>query len=271
MNYYRLRGYTYPYQDNSLDNTPFLEDSHWDYIWNDYVLDSQLRGLIFESIGHIEIAFRTQLELVMSLKYGSRWYCDSRYFYDSARHKKDLEELQKDWEFSSEDFKKHYETKYDDSLEPPAWMIFETATFGLTSKFYNNIKYDIIEKTEIAKFFGFTKSSVKILESWIRHLNTVRNICAHHSRLFSRVNITRPVFPRAIARRWVNPWVKDDRIYASVCIIKKLLDICNPEFDFLTRLKPIVNNFRKEQFASMGIPDNWESEELFCSNITFTT
>ena len=80
VNYYRLRGYTYPYQNNSVSNTPFLENSCWEYIWNDYVLDSQLRGLIFESIGHIEIAFRTQLELVMSLKYGSRWYCDSIFF-----------------------------------------------------------------------------------------------------------------------------------------------------------------------------------------------
>lgn len=263
VNYYRLRGYTYPYQNNAGNDSSFLENSHWGYVWNDYVLDSQLRALIFESIGHIEIAFRTQLELVMSLKYGSRWYCDSSYFHDTTKHKNDLEELLKDWKYSSEDFKKHYESKYDNSLEPPAWMIFETATFGLTSKFYNNIKYAISEKSEIAKFFGFSKPSVKILESWIRHLNTVRNICAHHSRLFSRVNITRPKFPRDITGKWVSSWVKDDRIYASICIIKKLLDICYPKFDFMTRLKLIINKFRKEQFVSMGIPENWETEDLF--------
>lgn len=63
VNYYRLRGYTYPYQDNSLSDSPFLKDNHWQFIWNDYIMDSKLRSLIFESIGHIEIAFRTQVEL----------------------------------------------------------------------------------------------------------------------------------------------------------------------------------------------------------------
>lgn len=174
-----------------------------------------------------------------------------------------MEELKKDWLRSHEDFKTHYETKYDSSLEPPAWMIFETATFGITSKFYNNIKYNITEKAEIAKYFGFSKSSVKILESWMHHLNTVRNICAHHSRLFSRINITRPVFPRNIDGKWVNSWCKNDRIYVSICIIKRLLDMCAIECNFLDRLKPIINAFRKEQFSLMGIPENWESEDLF--------
>lgn len=263
INYYRLRGYTYPYQDNSKKDTPFLKNASWAFIWNDYVLDSRLRSLIFEGIGHIEIAFRTQLELVMSLKYGSRWYSDSRYFYNKSRYENDIEELEKDWSRSHEDFKNHYEAKYEDSLRPPAWMIFETATFGVTSKFYSNMHSSFAEKAEIATYFGFSKASVKILVSWIHHLNTVRNICAHHSRLFSKVNITRPVFPRHIKGKWVKVWPKEDRIYASICIIKRLLDICAPEFDFINRLKPIINAFRSEQLATMGFPDNWENEDLF--------
>lgn len=72
VNYYRLRGYTYAYQDNTVDDTPFLKNNCWNYIWNDYVMDSRLRSLIFESISHIEIALRTQIELVMSLSYGMK-------------------------------------------------------------------------------------------------------------------------------------------------------------------------------------------------------
>ena len=53
VNYYRLRGYTYPYQNNTLENTPFYPNSKWDFIWNDYVFDSKLRNLITESLGHI--------------------------------------------------------------------------------------------------------------------------------------------------------------------------------------------------------------------------
>ena len=263
ITYYRLRGYTYPYQGKFQKETPFREKGSWDFIWDDFVLGFQVRSLIFEGIGHIEIAFRTQLELVMSLKYGSRWYSDSRYFFNKSRYENDFRELEKDWNRSHEDFKNHYETKYDDSLCPPAWMIFETATFGVASKFYSNIDSSFAEKAEIAKYFGFSKASVKILVSWIHHLNTVRNICAHHSRLFSKVNITRPIFPKHITGKWVKAWQKEYRIYASVCIIKRLLNICAPDFVFTNRLKPIIKSFRSEQLATMGFPVNWENEELF--------
>lgn len=263
INYYRLRGYTYPYQDNSKKETPFLEDNHWDLIWNDYQMDIKLRGFLFESISYIEVAFKTQLELNMSLKYGSRWYSDSRFFYDSVKYRKDYSELQDDWNRSEEDFKKHYDTNYDSSLCPPAWMIFETATFGIASKFYSNLLKDISTTNEIAEYFGFTKQTKKIFISWIHHLNTVRNNCAHHSRLYSKANIITPMFPTSISGKWVSNWPNPSRIYASICIIKKLLDICAPDFDFVNQLKPIIKMARKEQLPSMGFPENWEEEALF--------
>ena len=263
INYYRLRGYTYPYQDNSLEDTPFLKTNSWNFIWNDYVMDSRLRGLLFESISHIEIALRTQIELVMSLKYGPTWYTDSRYFFNTNFFNKNLEELEKCWERSEEEFKKHYETKYIETELPPSWMIFETSTFGLTSKYYESINNSYSEKAEIAKYFGFGKAQVFIFISWLRHLTTVRNICAHHSRLFSRVNINRPVYPKKLKGAWVSNWPNDERVYASVCIIKKLLDSCMSEYDFIGKLKPIVAMARKEQLPSMGFPKGWENEPLF--------
>ena len=42
ISYYRLKGYTYPYQKNDDKDTPFLPNSKWNYIWNDYVFDSKL-------------------------------------------------------------------------------------------------------------------------------------------------------------------------------------------------------------------------------------
>ena len=263
INYYRLRGYTYPYQDNSKPNAPFFKTNSWDFIWGDYVLDSQLRSLLFESIGHIEIAFRTQLELVMSVKHGSRWYADPRFFHNKNSHSKDMAELEKDWNRSNEVFKSHYTSKYDTSLEPPAWIIFETSTFGVVSKFYSNIDSLYSEKTEIAKYFGFSKAAVKVLVSWIHHLNTTRNICAHHSRLFSKSINTRPIFPKHIRGSWVSQWLKDDRVYCSICIIKKFLDICAPDFDFVSRLNLVLKNARQEQFSVMGFPKDWKQEPLF--------
>ena len=140
INYYRLRGYTYPYQNNYADNTPFFPNSKWEFIWNDYIFDSKLRNLVTDALGHIEVSLRTQLELEMSLAHGSRWYTDLTLAYDEDLFNKNLEELKGHWNRSREIFKEHYESEYNNSLPPPAWMIFETTTFGTVSKIYSNIK-----------------------------------------------------------------------------------------------------------------------------------
>jgi abortive infection bacteriophage resistance protein len=201
INYYRLRGYTYPYQDNSRSDSPFLSGSCWSYILNDYMFDLQLRTLLFEAIGQIEIAFRTQLELCLSLAYDSHWYENRSLFHNDGRLTQDLKELQGHWDRSREIFKEHYESEYDTSVMPPSWMIFETTTFGIVSKFFSNLERNIPAKSQVSAFLGFTKSSTKVFISWMQHINLVRNICAHHSRLFSRSFIrAEGLIPRPLGR-----------------------------------------------------------------------
>ena len=59
VNFYRLRGYTYCYQDA---NENFKAGACWKYISSDYINDAALRTLIFEAISYIEIGIRSQLE-----------------------------------------------------------------------------------------------------------------------------------------------------------------------------------------------------------------
>ena len=56
ISYYRLRAYTYPFQDNSKDGQPFNVDVSFEQIIELYVFDRKLRLLIFDSIEKIEIA-----------------------------------------------------------------------------------------------------------------------------------------------------------------------------------------------------------------------
>lgn len=263
INYYRLRGYTYTYQNNSVPDSPFYESVKWEYIWNDYVFDSKLRNLLTEALGHIEVAIRTQLELEMSLDYGSRWYTDSKLCFDEELFQKNLDELNKHWDRSREIFKEHYEKDYDNSLPPPAWMIFETTTFGTVSKIYSNLEATISAKTRIAEYFGFTKSSTKVFISWMQHLNLVRNICAHYSRLFSRSFIVKPMLPKNPTGKWVSTIPAHDRVYISICIITYFLDRCGTEFNFRKELKEVMKMCRPAQLPSMGFPENWKEQELF--------
>ncbi len=268
ISYYRLKGYTYPYQKNDDKDKPFLPNSKWNYIWKDYVFDSKLRNIIIDALGHIEVSFRTQLALEMSIAYGSRWYTDSKLAFSKELFDKNLEELYGHWNRSREIFKEHYETEYDNTLPPPAWMLFETTTFGTVSKIYSNIKKDILAKTKIANYFGFTKASGKVFISWMQHLNLVRNICAHHSRLFSRSFIVRPMIPTSKPVKWVNSIPAQDRIYLSICIITYFMDICAPDFDFRKHLKEVMAICRITQLPSMGFPADWEEQILFMENVS---
>lgn len=260
VNYYRMRGYTYCYQ--SPDST-FNDGTSWQLVLDDYLHDTELRSLVFEALSFIEIGIRTQLEYRMSIAHGSIWYEDETLFHDKKILANDLKELKGHWRRSSEMFKTHYETHYDTSVSPPSWMIFETTTFGIVSKFFSNIDSALSARNEIANYFGFGRTSAKVFISWMRHLNLVRNICAHHSRLFSRSFIIKPMIPTNRPEKWVSSWPAQDRLFPSVCIMTRLLEICAPDYDFKNMLKSTVRKFRKGQLPSMGFPAEWENEALF--------
>ena len=63
ISYYRLRAYTYPFQENGEDSehTFTRKDIHFKDIIDLYCFDRRLRSLIFNTIEKIEVAVRTKL------------------------------------------------------------------------------------------------------------------------------------------------------------------------------------------------------------------
>ena len=53
ISYYRLRAYTYPYQNNDLEDHPFHKGITFDMILNTYLFECELRLLGFEDIERI--------------------------------------------------------------------------------------------------------------------------------------------------------------------------------------------------------------------------
>ena len=64
ISYYRLRAYTYPFQDNvnpSADHKFLRSDIHFSDIIYLYCLDRRLRSLMFNAIEKIEVAVRAKI------------------------------------------------------------------------------------------------------------------------------------------------------------------------------------------------------------------
>ena len=78
ISYYRLRAFTYPFQDNQdpdADHSFLRDDIDFNDIIDLYVFDRRLRNLVFNELEKIEVAVRTRLSLVYSVSnQNAMWY-----------------------------------------------------------------------------------------------------------------------------------------------------------------------------------------------------
>jgi abortive infection bacteriophage resistance protein len=94
ISYYRLRAYTYPFQNNDDSNHTFIKPVTFDQVLYLYVLDRELRLIVFDAIERIEIALRTQIIYHFALQHGSHWFENPNLYIDNTLLRKDLYSLE---------------------------------------------------------------------------------------------------------------------------------------------------------------------------------
>lgn len=273
ISYYRLRAYTYPFQNNidpEADHCFLRNDIHFKDIIDLYCFDRRLRSLIFNAIEKIEVALRTKIVQIYSEATGnSHWYEDESLFKDNSFLNNDIEEtylydilyddIEHEVDRSNEDFIKHYKSKYSNPKTPPAWMTLEVISFGTLSRLYELLKKDDNKKM-VAKSFGLNK--IDILENWMHALSNLRNCCAHHSRVWNRRFIVNILLPTNADHLFLDrdtiSKVKRNKLFAYLCCIKYILDIISPNNSFHKNLKELIANGGKLlSLKDMGFPENW--------------
>lgn len=260
ISYYRLRAYTYPFQDNLNSNHLFIKQISFNDIINLYVFDRQLRLLLFNAIEKIEIALRTQIIYQYSINYGGFWHLNSTLFNNCEYFAEQKAALQKEINRSNEIFIKHYKNTYTNPIDPPSWMSLEVSSMGLLSKIFANLKKDK-SKDIIAHHFGL--KDVDILTNWIFCLSILRNICAHHGRIWNR-RLPQIILPRKPIYTFINnKQIHTNKIYASICCIQYILNIISPEHNFKNNLFILMNNCPLLQDNEMGFPINWQNEPFW--------
>lgn len=260
ISYYRLRAYTYPFQDNNDPNHPFTSPVSFDDIISLYVFDRQFRLFVLDAIEKIEISMRTQVIYHWAMNHGAHWHLARNLFRNPVQFAKDFNRMQQEVDRSTETFIDHYKTKYTNPPDPP-WMSLEVSSFGLLSLLFRNLKLGA-EKKAVTKHYGL--NDVSILENWMHSFSNIRNICAHHGRLWNRrltAHIKLPTNP-------VNPFIQNKhilpyKIYAALCCMKYVLDIISPGNTFKERLKELMNKCPLAQEREMGFPADWRQEKFW--------
>ncbi len=261
ISYYRLRAYTYPFQDNEDPEHTFTQKISFEDVIDLYVFDRRLRLLVFNAIEKIEIALRTKITYEFSLTHGSHWHEDVQMYRNVFFFNKNIHSLYDEVDRSAETFIEHYKQQYSTPQYPPAWMSLEVVSMGLLSKLYGNLQKGE-EKKKVALAFGLPNPI--ILESWMHAFASVRNMCAHHSRLWNRRFTIVPKLPYNTPF----PFLQDtsihaNKLYAQLCCINYILRIISPESNFVSNLTSLLASSSLINTKEMGFPENWKEEPIW--------
>jgi abortive infection bacteriophage resistance protein len=261
ISFYRLRGYTYPFQDNDDPEHPFTKEVTLGQIMSLYNFDRKLRLLVFNALGKIEVAIRTKLIYHWSMQYGGSWWEKPELFRSYNKFQKDKEKLANELDQSSETFIDHYYNKYTEPYDPPAWITLETASFGLLSKIFENLKKSE-EKKNVAKEFGLP--TPELLESWLHSFVHLRNFCAHHARIWNRRLTVGPQLPTNPLYQFIGlNDVFNNKLYASLSCIVYVLNIISPNHSFVNQFHYLLQTHPIVQPREMGFTENWGDETIW--------
>lgn len=264
ISYYRLAGYWWPMQADKALHT-FKPNSTFENIIAIYNFDRELRILLFDVIERIEIGFRTKLIYHLSHEISPWWFENAAHFKNAVEHTETLLAIDRELKKSKEVFvKEHYKKYHTDTRRPPAWKTLEVASFGNISKLYGNLLSTIVSKDAIAAELGTVNHT--FLPSWLQSIAQIRNICAHHGRLWNK-NL--PGRPKLLPKP-PNPWVADVppasehyMLYVHLCCMKYLINVINPRNDFTKRMEALLIKYPNIDPNALGLKPNWQNEPLW--------
>lgn len=116
IGYYRLSAYYIPFlePEANTDNHHFKRSTSFDKILDLYIFDRKLRLLVMDAVERIEVATRATISNTASVKYGSHWFLEQKYFDSEFNHNMFLEQIEsilaKD---QPETFIQHYKNNYN--------------------------------------------------------------------------------------------------------------------------------------------------------------
>lgn len=204
----------------------------------------------------IEVAVRTQIVYMLSQQHDAYWFTDAANFTNPEKHRKIIAKIAEEYSRSDEEFISAFKRKYSNEF-PPSWMTMEITSFGSLSILYSSLKPGR-DKREIAAYFGLADS---VFASWLHSIVYIRNICAHHSRLWNKTLSIRPLMPKSPRMPFTTtPPKGTGQTFFILSMIIYLLNIINPNHTFVIRLKALFDKYPNIDIHAMGFPNRWAEE-----------
>jgi abortive infection bacteriophage resistance protein len=252
ISYYRLSGYMYPFLADAKQHL-YKDGTVFEDILSLYRFDRELRLLVFSAIEKVEVALRAQITNEYSAAlHDPFWYTNTVNFVDPKRHTDFLNSLTAYIKRSNDVFIKHFYHTYSDPWAP-VWVIFEILPMGQFSILYS-ITAKSPSRKAIADYCGVKEP---VLAAWLHTRVYVRNICAHHARLWNKELRIPAKLPKKTANKWLaEPNVTNRKVYIVLAIIVYLLDTITPHHTFRQKIKELAVKYPNTDIAAMGFPQD---------------
>ncbi|PUB32555.1 abortive infection bacteriophage resistance protein [Promicromonospora sp. AC04] len=296
IGYYRLSPYTIPFQQRRSSHT-FRNGTSFDDVLDLYVFDRTLRLLVMDALERVEVATRAAITDHMSTTHDDpHWYITADHFRDRSKHAGLLKIVRDtsanrlsaapeavgqpadpggelptstDEALVHRSALEHYLTTYGSPELPPSWLMVETLTIGQLTSMYRNLKQRS-DRTAIASSLGLT---APVLESWLGTYVRVRNICAHHGRLWNVGLGVYPAIPSSSTVSWLSgkdalPERSRKRLYPVLVSLQSVLDSISPHSGWAQRLSDLVSARPRMNLAGMGVPERWADDDFWTRHIT---
>jgi abortive infection bacteriophage resistance protein len=285
LGYYRFSAYAYPFRELlpqeakretsvQFRANSFVEGTTFENVAAIAAFDRGLRFLCLDALEAVELSLRVQLAYTLGARstFGhldvnalDRDSCgkpsreEGLSVYQSWMRR--YERLQSD--ARSEDFVTHYVEKYDGRL--PIWVAVEMMDFGSLVRLFGFLQQR--DQSATARSLGVPNG--RLFARMIKTLNYLRNLSAHHARLWNRsLTYQMPAIPQGMVDSldhlaFLEPAARK-KVYSSLVVLNHLVTLSRPELGWSSRMVAHLSTFprldRVGLVDDMGFPDDWRAQ-----------
>jgi len=279
VGYYTLGGYLYPMRKILPGTNPvhrldqFLPGASMTLVASLYRFDRELRLLCLDALERIERAIK--VAVAYQLGRHDKFAHDNGVLHDikhlraapGARHS-----AHKEWNDAHKgkvrrrrhDSIQTFESKYGFPL--PIWVAIDAMDFGDISKLVAHLKGGV--KNSLAREFAISRGSD--FASWVRSMCLVRNIAAHHDRLWNRELADVPTQPKGPEARFFDEVRSEQhwwsRTYMALIVIAYFMTTVDPSSDWGPRMGAHLQTLPVGcgiSYRALGAPPTWSENPLW--------
>lgn len=255
VNYYRLATYWHEHRiTTDTGGHVFRPGTSLEQVFRTYEFDGELRALVFRSIEIFEVSLRKRLASHLALEYEPFAHLNPTLMKDRRQWADTVSRIHSEYVASNEEFARHHREKYGEHYLPPIWVTVELMTLGGLRHLFQNWAHRP-DRQAIARLYGM---DCAVFESLLQHLEMVRNICAHHSRLWNR-NFTKiPKLPRNLQAQTPAGFNRDPeslpKIYNTLVLLDYVDEFVSKNQRLLSSVGQLLDAYPSVDPKQMGFP-----------------